>query len=104
MSMTPSRRMIERVTLADVAIDNRLFIIRCALCRKADAYMATDLVTVYDPQTPAYGLFSTCRHCGKSEWVSVDIRLPMLDDVGHLRIRRPAGQRVEQLWEDAWYG
>ncbi len=104
MSMSPSRHAIESVTLRDVAADNRLFIVRCVLCRRQEAYMATDLMQVYDPATPAYGMLQWCGNCGTADWVRVTIRLPMHDDVGHLRIRRPAGVRVEQLWEDAWYG
>jgi hypothetical protein len=104
MSMSPSRRALESVTLADVAKDGRLFVVRCALCRKSDSYLARDLVTVMGPDTPAYGMFGTCRRCGKAEWVSVDMRLPSWEDVGHLKIRRPAGVRTVQLWKEEWYG
>jgi len=104
MSMTPSRRALERVTLADVARDDRLFIVRCNLCRRQMAYRARDLTLVYDTATPAYGMLQWCSKCERGDYVRVEIRLPTVDDVGHLRIRRPAGVRTVQLWEDAWYG
>jgi len=104
MSMTPSRRALDRVTLADVARDDRLFIVRCNLCRRQMAYRARDLTLVYDPMTPAYGMLQWCGKCERGDYVRVEIRLPTVDDVGHLRIRRPAGVRTVQLWEDAWYG
>lgn len=103
MSMTPSRRTLEKVTLADLVADNRMFVVRCALCRRQRAYLATDLVTVYPPETPAYGMFRWCSACGKGEWVQVSIRLPMAADVGRLLVRRPR-QKVVTVWEDSWYG
>jgi len=104
MSMTPSRRTLEAVTLADVARDGRLFVVRCNLCRRQMAYVAKDLLAVYPPETPAYGMLEWCGKCGRGDYVRVTMRLPTSDDVGHLRIRRPAGTRTVQLWEDAWYG
>lgn len=103
MSMTPSRRQLERVTLADIAADNRLFVVQCNLCRRRRAYLASDLVTHYDPTTPAYSMFRWCSSCGKGEWVHVDIRLPTAEDVGRLLVRRPK-QKMVTVWEDGWYG
>ena len=103
MSMTPSRRQLERVTLADLAADNRMLVVRCNLCRRQRAFLATDLVTAYDPATPAYGMLQWCSACGKGDWVKVTIRLPGPDDVGRLLVRRPV-QKTVTVWEDGWYG
>lgn len=104
MSMSPSRRTIDNMTLAGAAADDRLLVLRCAYCRKSDTYRTVDLVSVYGPDAHPYGLFHSCRHCGKSEWLSAFLRLPTFDDVGHLKIRRPAGVQTIQLWEDGWFG
>jgi hypothetical protein len=103
MSMTPSRRTVESVTVAGVAADNRIFVVRCSLCRRLDNYAARDLLAVYADTTPIHGLFRTCRHCGKPEWVSVKIRLPNFDDVGHLKVLRPVRKSVV-AWEEGWFG
>lgn len=103
MSMTPSRRAIERVTLGDLAADNRLFVVRCHLCQKTENYLASDLATVMGAHRPAHTMFGHCPHCGKSEWVNVRVRLPDFDDIGRLRIRRPKSKRVVWSWEDAVY-
>lgn len=102
--MTPSRRKVESYTLRDAAKDGRLFIVRCSMCRKVDAYLASDLVEIWNPSTPAVYVFDVCRHCGSGEWLSARMRFPTSDDVGHLRLRRPAGVRTVQLWKDDWYG
>lgn len=103
MGMTPSRRQIEAVTLADLAADGRMFVVRCGLCHRQRAFLAVDLLTVYAPSTPAYGMLKWCAACGKGDWVRVTIRLPGPDDVGRLLIRKPAGVRTVQLWKDVWY-
>lgn len=104
MSMTPSRRTIDAMTLDGAANDGRLLVVRCNLCRKTDTYMTKDLVEVFGGNAHPYRVFSRCRHCGKSEWVRSHLRLSNHDDVGHLRVRRPAGVIETQLWEEQWFG
>ncbi len=104
MSMNPSRARLDSMTLADMAVDNRIYVVRCNYCRKGDNYLARDLADLYGATRSAWGIFHTCRHCGRSEWLRVQHRLPTYDDVGHLRVRRPAGVRTIQLWEDGWFG
>lgn len=104
MSMTPSRRTIESMTLEGASTDRRLLVVRCNLCRKADTYMTSDLVQVFGGMAHPYRVISACRHCGKSEWLRCYLRLPNHDDIGHLRVRRPAGVQRIQLWEDGWFG
>lgn len=104
MSMTPSRRQTEALQLKHVAADGRVFVVRCSLCRTIEHYLATDLLWVYDENTPVVSMMENCRHCGKSAYQYVSTRLPTSDDVGHLLLRRPAGVQTIQLWTNAWYG
>jgi hypothetical protein len=103
MSMNPSRRVVESLRLSDLAVDNRIITVRCILCRTADHYLAKDLLAIRGDV-----LYSTvggaCRRCGKREWIRVSHRLPTSADVGHLRIKRPAGVRTIQLWREGWFG
>ena len=104
MSMTPSRLQRLSFKLKHAAADGRLFVCRCNHCQRTDVYLATDLVEVMNPELSVIEMFQTCRHCGRSEYQQTSTRLPNPDDVGHLRIRRPTGVKITQLWEDAWYG
>lgn len=92
------------MTLDDMAVDNRIYVVRCSYCRKGDNYLATDLVALWGGKTSASGLFHSCRHCGRHGWLRVSTRLPTDGDIGHLRVRRPAGVREVQLWTEAWFG
>lgn len=103
MSMTPSRAALERVTLADLAADNRIFVVRCHLCRKTEHYLATDMVNVMGAGRRAVHVFQTCPHCGKSEYLRVETRLPLDSDKGKLRLRRPVSYRISWSWADAIY-
>ncbi|KKC39485.1 hypothetical protein WH87_04605 [Devosia epidermidihirudinis] len=93
MSMTPSRRLVDSLTIADIAIDGRLFVVRCNHCRRTTYFLASDLATYYGPQTLINTLFNRCSQCGKREYMKVTHRLPDLDDDGALTIRRP-----KQIW------
>lgn len=102
--MSPSRLQILSYKLKHAANDGRLFVVTCSLCQRSEAYLASDLVEIWNPDRAAAELFGTCRHCGKSDYQHVRMRLPTNDDVGHLRIRRPDGVRMVQLWREDWYG
>ncbi|MET3925529.1 hypothetical protein [Devosia sp. 2618] len=97
MGMTPSRRTMESLKLADMALDNRLYVVRCNLCRRTSHFLARDLVRVYGAERPAMGVFTKCSRCGKSQYLQVSTRLPDLDDDGALVIRRPT---AEWKWVD----
>lgn len=103
MSMTPSRHRIEAYKLRHAAEEGRLIIFRCAYCRRSTAFLAKDVVTIWDPEMSVLIAPSGCGHCDKNGYMSVDVRSPGSDDVGHLRVRRPAGTRTIQLWRDEWY-
>jgi len=64
MSMTPSRRTIEAMTLGGMAVDNRTLIIRCASCRRTRTFLATDLAKVYGENQSPHSLFRACSKCG----------------------------------------
>ncbi len=100
MSMTPSRRVVESLTLDDLAVDGRLVVVRCNLCRRTTYFLASDLVRYYGGSTLFASLFSRCSKCGKSEYMSVSHRFPDLDDDGALTIRRP---RQVWQWRDEIY-
>lgn len=94
MGMTPSRRVVESLTIGDLAIDGRLLVVRCNLCRRTTYFLASDLVEYYGPAKLFGSLFQSCSTCGKSEYMSVGHRFPDLDDDGALTIRRP-----KQIWQ-----
>lgn len=100
MSMTPSRRVVESLTVDDLAVDGRLLVVRCNLCRRTTYFLASDLVAYYGGQHLVGSLFHRCSRCGKSEWMAVNHRLPDLDDDGALTIRRP---RQVWQWRDETY-
>lgn len=104
MSMTPSRRKLEAFKLKHAAEDGCLLIYRCALCRRQRAFLATDVVGIWNPDMSVYFDGRYCSHCGKGDYVSVTIRQPSSVDIGKLMLRRPAGTRLTQLWKDEWYG
>jgi hypothetical protein len=98
--MTPSRQVVESLTLQDLAIDGRLLVVRCNLCRRTTYFLASDLVTYYGPKKLLSSLFQRCSTCGKSDYMHVGHRFPDLDDDGALTIRRP--KHVWQ-WRDEVY-
>jgi hypothetical protein len=100
MSMTPSRRVVESLTIDDIARDGRIFVVRCNLCRRTTYFLATDLAHYYGGKTLVSTLFRRCSTCGKSEYMHVGHRFPDLDDDGALTIRRP---RQVWQWRDELY-
>lgn len=102
MSMTPSRATLDRLTIGDLAVDHRLVVVRCSLCRKTETYLASDLVDVMGADAKAYGAIQVCPHCGKQQWLHVGFRLPTYFDEGKLRVRRPVAKR-RWVWRDAIY-
>jgi NAD-dependent SIR2 family protein deacetylase len=94
MSMTPSRRKVESLTIADIAIDGKIFVVRCNLCRRTTYFLATDLAMYFGPTYLVSDLFPRCSKCGKREYMYVGHRFPDLDDDGALTIRRP-----RQVWQ-----
>lgn len=65
MSMTPSRRTIEAMTLGGMAIDNRTLIVRCNSCWRTRTFLAADLAKVYGDSASPHRLFTTCSKCGR---------------------------------------
>lgn len=100
MSMTPSRRVLESLTIADIAIDGKIFVVRCNLCRRTTYFLASDLAKFYGDQYLIKDLFHRCSQCGKHEYMHVSHRFPDYDDDGALTIRRP---RQRWHWTDEIY-
>lgn len=94
MGMTPSRAKLDSLTIADIAVDGRIFVVRCNLCRRTTYFLASDLATYYGDKTKINTLFQRCSKCGKHEYMHVSNRLPHFDDDGALTIRRP-----RQIWQ-----
>lgn len=89
MGMTPSRKTVEKITLGDLAADNRLIVVRCNHCRRTSHFLASDLVTVYGATAKMHGVFHSCSRCNRSDFLYVGTRLPDAADEGVLKVRRP---------------
>lgn len=64
MSMTPSRRTIEAMTLGGMATDNRTLIVRCNMCRRTRVFLTVDLVKVYGEAKSPHAILTKCSKCG----------------------------------------
>ena len=105
MTNSPPSSMFYRPRIGQAAAKGLLIVCKCNLCRRARAYLATDLLRIYDAGTFLDDLFGgQCPRCGRSDFWRVRQRYPTSDDVGHLIIRRPAGERRIQLWRNEYYG
>lgn len=94
MAMTPSRHVVESLTIADIAVDGKLFVVRCNYCRRTTYFLASDLAAFYGGTTLISTLFPRCSKCGRHDYMSVTHRFPDFDDDGALTIRRP-----RQIWQ-----
>lgn len=98
MSMTPSRRKVEAMTLGGMALDNRTLVVRCYRCRKTSIFLTADLAKVYGEGQSPHTLFERCSKCGSR--LRVDFSFPHRGDV----IRRPV-PTTKWTWRDeAWEG
>lgn len=96
MSMTPSRRTLEAMTLGGMAADNRTLTVRCYHCRRTSTFLAADLVKVYGENQSPHTLFRTCSKCGSG--VRVGFGFPRTGEI----IRRPVVATRWQ-WKDERY-
>ena len=97
--------MFYRPRIGQAAAKGLLIVCKCNLCRRQQAYFATDLATIYRHDLFLDDLFGgRCPKCGRADFWRVRQRYPSSDDVGHLVIRRPAGERRTQLWRNEFYG
>lgn len=103
MGMTPSRNTLDKITLGDLAKDNRIFVVRCNLCRRTSHFLARDLAQVYGDATKMHSVFDTCSKCGRSQFLHVGTRLPNADDIGKLKVRRPKLVSVNWSWREVAY-
>lgn len=104
MTNSPPSSEFYRPRIGQAAAKGLLIICRCHLCRQSRAYIASDLVQIYHPETFIADLFGgRCPRCGRPDCWSVRQRFPSYEDVGMLTVRRPAGVRRTQLWRDELY-
>lgn len=103
MGMTPSRRTIEKITLGDLAVDNRVMVVKCNLCRRTSHFLTRDLVQVYGENRKMHDVFDRCSQCGRSNFLVVGTRLPGPEDEGTLKVRRPTLVRVQWSWREETY-
>lgn len=96
MSMTPSRRTVESMTLGGMALDNRALIVHCNLCRRRRTFLAADLAKVYGANQSPHALFSTCTKCGSA--VRVWFGFPSAGEV----VCRPVAH-TGWKWRDSVY-
>ena len=77
---------------------------QCYVCRRYRAYIATDLLMIYHPDTFLADLFGgRCPRCGSGHNRRVKQRCPTNEDVGTLTVRRHQGFRKIHIWRDELY-
>ncbi|SFV31419.1 hypothetical protein SAMN05216456_1335 [Devosia crocina] len=96
MSMTPSRRTIEAMTLGGMATDNRTIIVKCGSCRRTRIFLTADLVKVYGESQSPHTLFRDCSICGRP--TRKGFGFPNRGD----RICRPSVKKVWKWHEEAY--
>ncbi|OAM75221.1 hypothetical protein A3840_14845 [Devosia elaeis] len=96
MSMTPSRRAIEAMTLGGMALDNRALVVRCYSCRRTRRFLAADLARVYGENQSPHTLFRRCSKCGDGLYVGFGF--PQRGDT----IRRPESVTKWQWRDEVW--
>ena len=87
-----------RYSLRQAADDGQLVIVRCGLCRRTTHFLATDLVTMFDPNRSAYEPAFGCSNCKRDDYISVKLRMPATGDYGDLLVRRPGPVKRIQTW------
>lgn len=84
--------------LKDAAQAGQIVGVRCALCQRRVNFLATDLVTILDPDQSAMDPPFPCSKCGKRDYINVTLQIPSGADYGHILVRRPAGIERRQKW------
>lgn len=96
MSMTPSRRTLEAMTLGGMALDNRTMVVRCYRCRITRTFLTRDLAKVYGEATSPHDLFHACSKCGSG--LRVGFGFPKAGEL----IRRPVPKTKWQWVDEEW--
>lgn len=104
MPKTPSTGFYHQPFLWRVASAGMLIRCYCGRCKRAQHYLAMDLVPIFGSDAVVGRIWQICPRCGHSDRWTEQERHPNSEDVGNLVIRRPAGLRAVQLWEDQFYG
>ena len=90
--------------LKHAAEQGQLVFVRCSRCRRRAIYLATDLVTLLNPERDALLPPFPCSRCGTANYITVECRVHFSDEVGHLAIRRPGPIKRIQLWRTVKLG
>ncbi len=88
------------LTLEESCSIGHLVLVMCGICRKRIIYTACDLRDLYGPRRNVFDLPFRCEHCKQRDCIRIDVRLPDDRDLGKLVIRRPAGVKRVQLWQE----
>lgn len=65
--------------------------------RLIDAAYVGQLMIVHAPPFP-------CSKCGRTDYIKVSLKIPETGDYGHLIVRRPAGVKRVQKWQNVMLG
>lgn len=104
MTSSPPSSEFYRPRIGQAAAAGLLITCRCYVCRRFRAYIATDLLEIYHPDTFLEDLFGgRCPRCSSSNSWRVRQRYPSNADVGMLTVRRYVGFRRVNLWRDELY-
>lgn len=90
--------------MRDAARMGQLVRIHCGMCNRTVHYLAEDLASTCDPNQPANDSPFPCAKCKTDEYLTVKLRMPALEDYGHLIVRRPGKVIKTQKWENVRLG
>lgn len=103
MPKTPSTGFWHQPRLWNCANAGMLVVCTCRRCQRQVNYLAADLVGIYGDLRLIGEIWRRCPRCGSESHWSEQARYTTADDVGHVRVRRPAGFRQVRQWRDEWY-
>jgi hypothetical protein len=104
MTNSPPSSEHYRPRIGQAAVAGLLITCQCYVCRRYRAYIASELLMIYHPDTFLEDLFGgRCPRCGSRHNWRVKQRYPTNDDVGTLTIRRHQGYRKVHMWKDELY-
>ena len=75
----------QKYRLRDAVSNNQLIIVRCRMCFRSRAYLASDLVEILDPEQDTRTPSFVCGKCGTDDHIKVRLLSPTLGDYGGSR-------------------
>lgn len=104
MGQNPSSNRFLCFKMRDAAKDGRLIICKCALCRRVVRFLAADLEETKDPGWDPHVPPFPCSKCKTTDYIFVEIKIPVPGDYGSLMVRRPGPVRKTQTWRNVLLG